>query len=343
MHHGRELDAKRLAAFSENSLAASDALSGDLRWLLVLKEGLGHEPFLVEAQQDGQTVGLLPLAFVRSFLFGRFLVGLPYLNSGGVRAANEDVAGRLIDRAVELAESLRVRYLELRHESPCEHSALTKTLTSKVHMRLPLPATSDALWDGFKSKLRSQIRSGQKHEFQVNFGGEELLPAFYDVFSRNMRDLGTPVYGRALFRAILRHFPHEAELCVLRDGSRPVAGALLLHGPASTEVPSASSLRSYNSSNANMVMYWRLLDRAVSRGQRSFDFGRSTIGSGPHRFKEQWGAEPSPAVWQYHLRQGDVGDMRPDSPRYQRAIRVWKRLPLAVTRWVGPMIVRGIP
>ena len=210
-------------------------------------------------------------------------------------------------------------------------------------MRLELPVLAEELWDSFKPKVRNQIRKGEQADLTVHWGREELLAEFYAVFAQNMRDLGTPVFGRPLFRAILGQFPTAAELCVVRLGTRPVAGALLTHGPCMSEVPSASSLRRFNSTNANMLMYWHLLRRTIERGQRAFDFGRSTIDSNTFRFKKQWGAQPHPAVWQYHVRRGTIGDMRPDNRRYQLMIRTWQRLPVALTRLIGPAIVRGIP
>jgi FemAB-related protein (PEP-CTERM system-associated) len=331
-----------LAAFVRHS-APHVALSKHPLWLRVLQTGLGHDVYAVEAVSGGCTVGFLPLAHVSSMLFGRFLVSLPYLNTNGVVAASPEVQAELVSRAATLADELDVRYLELRHEAPVPHPSLTATLTSKVHMRLPLPATEEKLWKGFDTKVRNQIRKGEKGTFAVEWGAENLLDAFHDVLSENMRDLGSPVYGKALFAAILEAFPGDAEVCVVRDGPKPVAAALLLHGWGLTEVPTASSLKAYNPSNVNMLMYHHLLRRAVSRGQAVFDFGRSTTEGRTFKFKQQWGAEPHPAAWQYCVLHGEVGEMRPDSPRYQRAIRVWQRLPVFVTRRVGPMIVRGIP
>jgi FemAB-related protein (PEP-CTERM system-associated) len=322
-------------------------LSHHPRWLTVLREGLGHTPYVIEAMREGKTCGFLPLAYVSSVLFGRFLVSLPYLSSNGVLADDEQTSRLLIDEAVRLADELRVRHLELRHERPVEHPALDGTLETKVHMRLPLTEFPGPLWEGFPAKVRNQVRKGEKGGLQVAWGGAELLEEFYAVFSHNMRDLGTPAYGRGFFQAILRHFPvgkdQGAELCVVRAGGRPVAGALLLHGKGVTEVPSASSLRAYNHTSANMLMYWNLLERAVTRGQAVFDFGRSTADSGPFRFKQQWGAVPSPAVWQYHNRGHPEANVRPDNPRYRRLIALWQRLPVLVTRLLGPRIVRGIP
>jgi hypothetical protein len=166
-----------------------------IRWMRAVCGGLRHEPYLLEARQGQRLIGVLPLALVRSVLFGRFLVSLPYVNSAGVIAEDSASATRLIDRAVALADDLNVRYLELRHELQHAHDALTHGLSDKVHMRLPLPATADDLWKQLHSKVRNQIRKAQSHGMTIHWGREELLNGFYAVFSRNMRDLGTPVYG----------------------------------------------------------------------------------------------------------------------------------------------------
>lgn len=321
----------------------SQWLSRHPAWLTILQYGLEHDPYLLEATQAGRTLGLLPLAFVRSALFGKFLVSLPYLNLGGVISTDDEVTKRLIDRAVGLADELRVQYLELRHERHVEHPELTAKQTHKVHMRLTLPETSAALWESFPAKVRNQVRKGQKQGLTVAWGRRELLPEFYAVFSENMRDLGTPVYALRLFAQTLRTFPDRAELCVVRQHDSPIAAALLLHGNGVTEVPSASSLKEFNATCANMLMYWHLLERATERRQSLFDFGRSTPGSGTYRFKEQWGAKPSASVWQYYVRRGAVGELRADSAKYRRLVRLWQRLPLPLSRLLGPRIVRGIP
>jgi len=336
---------KRLPALEQFVFDGSNpvALSKHPAWLTILREGLNHEGFALEARANDLVCGFLPLTFVDTMLFGRFLVSLPYLNSNGVIAESPDVQTLLIDRAAELADELNVRHLELRHEKPLEHPSLSVTITSKVHMRRQLPADTATLWKEYDSKVRNQVRKGEKSDLTVIWGGEELLEPFYAVLSHNMRDLGTPVYGRALFRSILRTFPADAEICLVRLGSVPVATALLLHGPGITEVPTASSIREFNSTCANMLMYRHLLDRAVGRGQAIFDFGRSTMDGPTYTFKKQWGAVPHPAAWQYAVRHGRIGEVRPDDPRYSRMIRLWQKLPVRLTQYIGPPIVRGIP
>src|SRR5439155_5882669 len=151
----------------------------------------------------------------------------------------------LCDAAVALANELRVRHFELRMEVAMDQPSLVRSTRNKVLMRRELPATVEGLWSDLDCKVRNQIRKGEKQGFDVAWGRDEQVPAFYEVFSRNMRDLGTPVFSRRLFLSILHYFP-EAEICVLRLGGQPVASAFLIHGPNITEVPSASALRQYH-------------------------------------------------------------------------------------------------
>lgn len=313
-------------------------------WIRAICAGLKHTAFtLVHKSVSGEVDGILPLVLVQSRWFGRFLVSLPYVNTGGVWAATEEAAQMLISEACQLADVQNVRYLELRHEQPVEHPRLGATRTDKVHMRLRLPESDEALQRSFKSKLRSQIKKSHEYGLSIHYGQSELLSKFYDVFSINMRDLGTPVFSRRLFEEVLMHFSGAAELCVVEQGAKAIAAGLLVHCRGITEVPSASSLRKYNFTNANMWMYRQMLARAIERGSHTFDFGRSSAGSGTYKFKAQWGAEPHPATWQYYVRKGSAEDMRPDSDGKKRLVRLWQKLPLSLSRLLGPNIVRGIP
>lgn len=313
-------------------------------WLEVLHGGLDHTPLYLQTRSGGRITGVLPLALVESRLFGKHLVSLPYLNTGGVVADFPEAEQRLVELAMQLADSLGVKNLELRHEREVEHPALTCTVTSKVHMRLALPESTEAMWNGLKSKVRSQIRKPLNDErMTVEWGRHELLDDFYDIFVINMRDLGTPSFSRRLFESILHVFSERSEICVIRFEGRAVAAGLLVHGPGTTEVPSASSLREFNSTSANMLMYWHLVSRAIERGQECFDFGRSSRDSGTYRFKKQWGAKAVPAVWQHYVRQGSADDMQPTNSKFELMIRVWRKLPVWLTRLIGPAIVRGIP
>ncbi|MCX5660618.1 MAG: FemAB family PEP-CTERM system-associated protein [Planctomycetota bacterium] len=334
----------------------------DPRWLAILRDAMGHRTMAIVARDHedrdfavdgpnlggdsrGPIVGYLPLALVSSRLFGRFLVSLPYVNRAGAVANDPAVAAKLVDRAALAAAGFDAQYLELRQTEPLEHAKLTERRDEKVRMVLDLPGDAERLWGEVDTKVRNQVRKGDKNGLTIAFGGADLVDEFYTVFAVNMRDVGTPVYPRKLFQRIMGVMEGEAELAVVRVEGQAIAGALLLHDPLTRQslVPSASCLRQFNSLNANMWMYHRLLTRAIERGSETFDFGRSSVDSGTYRFKKQWGAQPHPTVWQYHLRRGDIDAVRPNSPRYQRKIEAWQKLPVWVTRLVGPSIVRGIP
>lgn len=320
----------------------------DPSWLDILRDGLRHDTAALVDEQQGEVVGYLPLSLTRSPLFGRHLVSLPYLNRAGVVARDDATAAGLIQAATILADQRRVRYLELRHHGQSiRHEALGHTRDAKVRMVLPLPGDDATLWSSLKPKVRNQVRKGEKHDLSVRFGGRELLDGFYSVFATTMRDLGTPVYPKRLFAAILHHLPQKAELALVTVEGAAIAGALLVHDNTAerreTQVPSACCLRAFNPTCANMWMYHQLLERAIARSSTAFDFGRSSVGSGTYRFKQQWGAKPHATPWQVYLRSGELDAARPENPANRRKVEAWKKLPVWTTKLIGPAIVRGIP
>jgi len=216
--------------------------------------------------------------------------------------------------------------------------------TEKVVMVLPLPVDPDSLLASFGSKLRSQIRRAQRETPATRFGGEELLDDFYSVFSRNMRDLGTPVYSKKFFRNILHCFPGDSQLVVARLSHKPVAAAFLLGHRDTLEIPWASTLRDVNHLSINTFLYWEILKSAIESEYRYFDFGRSSRDSGTYRFKQQWGAVPRQLYWHYWLSSGEkLPAINPGNPKYALMIKAWQHLPLALSKLLGPPIVRNIP
>jgi FemAB-related protein (PEP-CTERM system-associated) len=211
-------------------------------------------------------------------------------------------------------------------------------------MRLDLPVSADVLWKSFPSKLRSQIRVPMKAGMTAKIGIVEELESFYEVFSINMRYLGTPVYPKKFFENILEQFPRNTWICSVYLEDKPVASGFLAGFKNRVEIPWASSLRQYNRQSPNMLLYWTCLKFACERGYAIFDFGRSTKGESTYKFKEQWGAMPSPMQWVYWLKDGvKIPDMTPGNRKYHLAIEIWKKLPLPITKILGPRIIRNIP
>lgn len=312
-------------------------------WASVIEEGCGQRTYnLLSERSDGGIDGVLPLARVQSLMFGDFLVSLPYLNYGGPCAQSADVSMALVNEAVATARRERVKYLELRLAD--ERSFGLHVKSSKVAMCLPLPENADTLWKSFPSKLRNKIQRPLRDGMVARMGAEDELDSFYHVFAINMRDLGTPVYSKRFFACVLREFRETARICTVYHDNAPVASGLVVGFKETLEVPWASSLRSMNASRPNTLLYWNLLKYACDTGYRVFDFGRSTPDAGTFHFKEQWGARPLPLRWHYWMPNGDpLPELNPANPKYRLSISVWKRLPVALTKLIGPAIVRNIP
>jgi FemAB-related protein (PEP-CTERM system-associated) len=276
-------------------------------------------------------------------VFGHFAVSLPFVDDAGICARDERVSGMLVDCAASIAASRRLSHVELRHVARLRPELPERQ--HKVGMALRLVQDPAKAWMLLDRKVRNQIRKAEKSGLVERRGGAELLDAFYNVFARNMRDLGTPVYPRAFFERILNTFADSSSIFVVEDPhGAPVAAAIALVHQQSLAIPWASSLREFRPLCANTLLYWRMIEHAIAAGLTTFDFGRSTPGEGTHQFKEQWGARPTPLHWEYVLEAGaHLPNLTTKNPHFQAAIAAWKRLPVPVTRWLGPLVVRSIP
>jgi FemAB-related protein (PEP-CTERM system-associated) len=312
-------------------------------WRRIIEDTFGHETIYVSASRAGTIVGILPLTIFRSRVFGNFAVSLPFVDGGGICATEERVSRLLADCAASVAARGRLSYVELRHVSRQRPDLPVRQ--HKVGMALRLAPELGAAWAVLDRKVRNQVRKAEKSGLSERRGGLELLDAFYDVFSRNMRDLGTPVYPRHFFARIISTFADSSTVFVVEDQQRtPVAAAIGLVHRSTLAVPWASSLRQFRTLSPNSLLYWRMIEHAIASGMTTFDFGRSTPGEGTYQFKEQWGARPTPLHWEYVLELGrPLPDLTPKNPKFRAAIAAWKRLPVPVTRWIGPHIIRSIP
>lgn len=308
-----------------------------------IQETFGHKTsYLCASDAAGRIVGVLPLVQLRSRLFGNFLVSLPYFNYGGVLADHAEVADRLIEIAATRRKELGAGHVELRFSQDTGSGRPQRT--DKVTFWLPLPNDPNDLWHSFPPKLRAQIRRGERGLTELVVGGEELLDEFYRVFSINMRDLGTPVYGRVFFRNLLRALGGQAWLVIARVNGQAVGCAFLTGYRNRMEIPWASTLRSHSHTAVNMILYWRILQFAMDKGYEIFDFGRCSEDAGTYRFKQQWGAQPLRLYWEYILpTEVRLPALNPGNPKFRLLIAAWKRLPVWLANRIGPRIVRVLP
>lgn len=308
-------------------------------WRDLFTGAFGHRCHYLAASRAGEIRGVLPLVEFRSLLFGRFAVSLPFVNAGGLLTSDAAASSALVAEALTRQRGQGWRHVELRHEA--RRCPEWPARSHKVAMRRPLETSPDALWAALDRKVRNQVRKAEKSGVTVTQGGRELVSDFYTVFARNMRDLGTPVYPRVLFERATESF--DARVFVARVARTPVAASITLRWRKRVEVPWASSLRAHADKSPNMLLYHAMLRWALEQGATVFDFGRSTPNEGTFNFKAQWGAGPTPLVWEYVGLSGAVPDVSPGNRRYRTAIRMWQHLPVSVANLLGPPIVRQIP
>jgi FemAB-related protein (PEP-CTERM system-associated) len=332
-----EGDADRWDAFVS---ASPDSQIAHLAGWRSVVERVQRQRYLGLAAVDarGNWQGVLPAVLMKTPFLGSVAISMPYLNYGGPigsAAARKQLADALIERAARGGATeveFRTRHTPLEHLRPAR---------PKVIVTLGLDAGADAVWGSFPAKLRSQIRRPQKEGMEFKIGHDQL-PSFYTVFARNMRDLGTPVYSSRFFEAIRDTFP-QAHFAALYLGAVPVGAACGFIWNGEFEITWASTVRDYNRLSPNMLLYWELMRHMAELGVRTFNFGRSTPDTGPHRFKMQWGSVEHPLPWTTWSAHRLDGDNDGKGRLKHLAAEAWKRLPMRVANALGPVIAPRLP
>lgn len=333
-------DARRWDAFVKSQAHASHY--HEWVWREVIEETFGHEGFYLAALDRGEIHGVLPLVRMKSRLFGRSLVSVPFSSYGGMLTESDSARTALIEEAQRLAHDLDVRHIEMRQGDAA--NVPWQDSTAKLTMEVDLPAKVDSLWNGLSSGMRNKVRNARKQGLRVEWAKSESVDVFYRIFARNMRDLGTPVYPRSWFENLARLMSDDVHIVTLWDDAEAVASGLVIVHGGIAEFPWSSALRESRKKYSAVLMYWELLEWAINRGFHRVDFGRSSPGSGTHEFKRHWGAKERPLHWYYWMaRGGDIPGLHADNPKFRLATQVWRRLPIPVANWLGPHIVRAIP
>ena len=305
--------------------------------------------------------GILPLFHIKHFIFGNSLISIPFFDLGGILADDEQTEKGLLQEAINIGEKLKVDNIELRHidslscfdsfdsqvstrnPEPGTRNLFFQTRSHKVRMLLELPESSDVLMKSFKAKLRSQIKKPFKEGLYIKIGGPELLNDFYKVFSINMRDLGSPVHSKKLIQNVFEEFSGKAKIVMVYKDNEPVACSVVVGFKDTLENPWASALREYSRLSSNMLLYWTMLEYAGDNGYIYFDFGRSSPDEGTYKFKQQWGSKPTPLHWQYIYLKGEPpASETSEKAKFEKAIRYWQKLPVSVTKILGPRIRKYI-
>ena len=304
------------------------------QWGRAIAAGTGHRAHLLVAEGAGEIRGVLPLTEIRSRVFGSALVSAGFGVGGGILAVDGPTADALAGQAVQLAWELCCASIELRG-GPLP-AGWDRDDTTYAGFVRDLPADDEAILASIPRKQRAEVRRALGYGLDVTRGDGN---AHYRVYAESVRNLGTPVFPRALFDAVLAEFGDEADILTASKAGRPLAGVLSLYFNNTAFPYWGGGTRAARDARANELLYYELMRHAARRGCTRFDFGRSKAGTGAFAFKKNWGFEPVPLSY---ARWGTAREVNPLNPKYRLKIAAWKRLPLWLANRIGPPIARGL-
>lgn len=311
-------------------------------WARVIEKAFGHRTFFVFAEQDGGITGILPLAQVKTRLFGNTLISSPFCVYGGLLAADAESAAALEAYAETLLHSTRAEAVELRDRQPgAGNRGWVGRPDLYVTFRKPIEADHERNMKAIPRKQRAMVRKG------VQYGLTSVCHrdtgVLHRIYAESVRNLGTPVFSRRYFDVLLDAFGEAADIVTILDEGEPIASVMNFYFRDEVLPYYGGGTAKARNRAGNDFMYWEVMRRAADRGYRLFDFGRSKIGTGAHAFKHNWGFTPAPLHYRYRLAPGAaIPDHNPLNPKYRLFIDGWKRLPLPVANLIGPHIVRGL-
>jgi FemAB-related protein (PEP-CTERM system-associated) len=343
------LNIERLASADVSGAAAWDAFVSSCPqatffhragWQRILREVFRHDAYFLMARTDGVITGVLPLAHMKSMLFGNALVGLPFAVYGGVAALDAASAQALEAEAERLAQALGVQHLEMRHIERRHTDWPLQDLY--VTFRKAILPEEEANMLAIPRKQRAMVRKGIKNGLKSEI--DATADRFFKVFADNVHRHGTPALPKRYFDELLREFGNDCEvLTVVGPDGRLLSSVLSFYFRDEVLPYYAGDDEAARDLAANDFKYWELMRRACARGLKVFDYGRSKQGTGPYAFKKNWGFEPTPLHYEYRLYKRDaVPQNNPTNAKYKLLISVWQKLPIGVANWLGPFVVRSL-
>jgi len=315
-------------------------------WQTIMEQGFQHDSHFLYAEQDGRIAGVLPLAHLRSRLFGSSLVSLPFCVYGGIAGGGAAVRQALDSAALTLARRLGVGHLEYRWREVYENapetldaSWLQKPLYATF--RRPLHPDTEQNLLAIPRKQRAVVRKAMAGGLHSAIDYD--LRHFYPIYAASVHRLGTPVFARRHFALLRAVFGDACDILTVYHGQQPQASVLLFYFRDEVLPYYGGGSVLARSTGANDFMYWETMRRACARGYRLFDFGRSKVGTGAWDFKKNWGFTPQTLPYAYRLvRAKTLPEVNPLNPKYALFIRAWRRLPLPLANLLGPHIVRQL-
>jgi FemAB-related protein (PEP-CTERM system-associated) len=297
------------------------------------------KPIIFMSRNNGAITAILPLAHIKSALFGNALTSLSFCVYGGIVSLDQDSKQLLDKRACELAEELGVDHLELRNRTRQTPDRPYKDLY--VTFRKSLEADVEKNMQAIPRKQRAMIRKGIAAGLQSKIDTD--VDRFYQAYSESVRNLGTPVFSKKYFQILKEAFQNHCEILTVEKDGQLISSVMSFYFKDEVLPYYGGGTDLARAVQGNDFMYWEVMRRAVENGFKVFDYGRSKIGTGSYSFKKHWGFEPEPLFYEFHLVKAEaLPDINPLNPKYQLFIAAWKKLPLAMSQLVGPWLSKDL-
>ncbi|OHB60341.1 MAG: hypothetical protein A2167_00285 [Planctomycetes bacterium RBG_13_46_10] len=311
-------------------------------WSSMINRTFGHEVFYLVARRCNLVCGVLPLTRVNSRIFGNRIISQAFSNYGGPLVDNSDVLDELMNYAYELAREHECSFIEFRNIEPLPYDLSIQR--DKVCMVLSLKSDPDEMWRSIRSEIRNRVRKAERSGLIAKTGGQELLDEFYRLWSVRMHQLGTPCYPKGLFKSILETFPEQSRIFVVQLENQILGTMFAYSFNGMAQCRWAATNVEVNKMAPNTLLYWSALKYYCRAGVQLFDFGRSTVGSSQYEFKRRWGSQPVQLNYQFWVCPSKkLSLVRPDNPKYIRKVEIWKKMPLWLTRLLGPCLSSKLP
>jgi FemAB-related protein (PEP-CTERM system-associated) len=311
-------------------------------WKNIVEKTYKHKSIYLISKEEGEINGILPIFFLKSILFGKKLVSVPFAPYGSVCADNEMAENALIEKAKKITGDYKANYLELRYFTMRKDNSEFSANNNYVTFLLNLTKDPDVVMNGFNNKVRNAIRKALRSDLEISW--DNNLKEFYSIYSKNMRELGSPPHSYTFFNNLMHEFSNHVKIIRVQMDSRTI-GALFLISFKHTLISGwAASDKTYQKFNPNNLLYWEVIRYGCEKDYKFFDFGRSTFNSGTFNFKKPWGAEPKQLCYRYYLsNMKKIPDTSQSNPKRQIFAKVWRRLPLRLTTMAGSYIRKTIP
>jgi FemAB-related protein (PEP-CTERM system-associated) len=314
-----------------------------LAWKKIIESTFHYRSHYLLAEENSRVCGVLPLFHLKSPFTGNALISSPFAVYGGILASHHEAEQALLDKCKAYSNRIGASYVELRQPFPCKIPELKTRDSLYCTFLKPLHSTPEQNFDSLPREARRMVRKGEKNGLTARFV-ENGVDDFYEIYAMSVRNLGTPVFPKRLFTTCLRELKGEADLLLIYHENHPVAGVLSFYYRNTVMPYYGGSLPEKNHLAPNNYMYWALMKHAGERGCISFDFGRSKNTTGAFDFKRHMGFDPTPLPYQYWMTNGEpLPEINPLNPKFRLAINVWRRLPLSVTKILGPRLVKAFP